>query len=396
MVGARCAGSPTAAHLARRGHRVLLVDRADPAGDALSTHYVHQPGVAALDRLGVLDEVLASGCPPVTGLAFDVGPFALRGTPPPAGAATFAIAPRRHVLDPILARAAVAAGAELRERFAVDGLVFDGDRVVGVRGRAAGGREVVERARVVVGADGVHSRVARVVGAPLDDQRPARACLYYTYWGGIEQEAHATLYPRPGRMLITSPTNDGLTIVVSFWPVADFHRVRADIEGEFLRGLEVAPAFAERLRAGAPAERFRGTADVPFYIRRPYGDGWALVGDAGYHKDPITAEGITDSLLDAERLAIAIDGGLGGGEPLAAALAGYARDRDARIRPIYELTYQFAGLEPPSAEQQALFQALRSDQAETDRFFGTIAGTTAIPEFFDPANLGRIVGRAAA
>jgi 2-polyprenyl-6-methoxyphenol hydroxylase-like FAD-dependent oxidoreductase len=318
VVGARVAGASTAAHLARRGHRVLLVDRGDTAADTLSTHYVHQPGVAALDRLGVLGEVMASDAPPVTGLAFDVGPFALRGTPPPA------------------------------------------------------------------------------VAAPLDDQRPARACLYYTYWGGIEQETHATLYPRPGRMLITSPTNDGLTIVVSFWPLADFHRVRADIEGEFLRGLEVAPAFAERLRAGAPAERFRGTADVPFYIRCPYGDGWALVGDAGYHKDPITAEGITDALLDAERLAAAIDAGLDGREPLADALAGYARDRDARIRPIYELTYAFAGLEPPSAEQQALFAALRGAKDDTDRFFGTIAGTTPIPQFFDPANLGRIVGRAAA
>jgi 2-polyprenyl-6-methoxyphenol hydroxylase-like FAD-dependent oxidoreductase len=386
VIGARAAGSPTAMLLARKGHRVLLVDRAGFPSDTLSTHYIHQPGVARLERWGLLDRIAASDCPPVRTTTLDVGPFALTAPVAPAGAVADAYAPRRTVLDTVLVEAAAAAGAEIRTRCAVDELVFDDGAVVGVR---TGG--TVERARVVVGADGRNSFVARAVKAPATDARPSRTCVYYSYWDGPRSDA-AELYPRDGRMIITGPTNDGLEIVIAYWPVGEFHAVRADVEQAFQDAIALAPPLAERLAAGKRADRFYGSGEVPFWIRKPHGPGWALVGDAGYHKDPITAQGISDAFRDAELLADALDAGLSGKRPLVETLESYEQARDESVRPLYELTWEFAGLTPPSPEQQALFEALRGQPEETSRFLGTVAGTVPIAEFFAPDNLGRIVG----
>jgi flavin-dependent dehydrogenase len=298
------------------------------------------------------------------------------------------------VLDKILVDAAVEAGAELRERFTVDELVWEGGRVVGIRGRAAGGATVTEKARIVVGADGLRSLVARAVDAPAYDTKQTLTCAYYSYWSGVPLEG-AELYPRPDRMIIAGPTNDELTLVIVYWPSARFHEVRADIEGSFMAALELAPAFAERVRSGARSERFFGTADLPFYFRKPYGPGWALVGDAGYHKDPITAEGITDAFRDADLLAEAIDSGISGRRPLHDALADYERMRNEEALPIYELTQQFATLAAPPPEMLELFAALRHDQEQTNRFFGTIAGTVPIGDFFAPESIASVTQAAA-
>ena len=122
VVGARCAGSPVAMLLARKGYKVLVVDKGSFPSDIMSTHYIHQIGAAKLDRWGLLDQVTASNCPPMTEMRFDVGPFALTGTPPPADGVAIALCPRRTVIDTILVKAAVGAGAELRENFTVDEL----------------------------------------------------------------------------------------------------------------------------------------------------------------------------------------------------------------------------------------------------------------------------------
>jgi flavin-dependent dehydrogenase len=394
VVGARCAGSPTAMLLARKGYRVLLLDKAGFPSDTLSTHYIHQPGVARLTRWGLLEQVAASNCPPVRQQSFDVGPFALVGMPPPADGVADGYAPRRRVLDQILVDAAVAAGAELREHFAVNELLTDGEAVTGIRGHAVGGATVTERARIVIGADGMRSLVARSVQAPVYNAKPTLACTFYTYWSDLPVEG-VELYARPERMIIAGPTNDGQTIVIIYWPNAQFQEVRADIEGSFLRALELAPGLAARARGGRRSERFHGTADLPFFFRTPFGPGWALVGDAGYHKDPITAAGISDAFRDAELLAAAIAAGLSGRTPLAQALAGYEQQRNEAALPLYEFTHQLAALQPPPPEMQQLFAALRGNQAQTDRFFGTIAGTTPIPECFAPENLGHIMAAGA-
>ena len=163
-----------------------------------------------------------------------------------------------------------------------------------------------EEARIVVGADGTRSLIARMVTLPTYSEQPATSCAYYTYWSKVPMQA-AELYPRPERMLIAAPTNDGLTLTIIYWPETAFPQVRVDVEGQFMQALDLVPGLAQRVRAGSRAEKFRGSADLRGFFRRPYGPGWALVGDAGYHKNPITAEGITDAFRDAELLADAID-----------------------------------------------------------------------------------------
>jgi flavin-dependent dehydrogenase len=385
VVGARCAGSPTAMLLARAGHRVLLVDRAGFPSDTLSTHYIHQSGVACLARWGLLERIAAAGAPAIRRYTLDLGSFALHGAPPPIGDVADAYSLRRSALDQILVDAAAEAGAEVRERFPVDGLAMDGERVTGIRSR---GRTV--HARIVVGADGLSSLVARSVDAPTYNDRGTLTCAYYTYWTGAEMEG-VELYPRPGRMIVAAPTNDGQVVTIVLWPNREFHAVRSDIERHFMEALELAPALAARVRGATRSDRFRGTARLPNFYRRPHGDGWALVGDAGHHKDPILALGIGDAFRDAELLADAIDAGLSGRAPLARALAGYEQRRNELSAHGFQATIDFAQLAPPPPPMQQLFAALRYSPDDRDRLFGTFAGTVPGGEFFAPANLARIL-----
>jgi flavin-dependent dehydrogenase len=385
VVGARCAGSPTAMLLARAGHRVLLVDRAAFPSDTLSTHYIHQSGVAHLMRWGLLERVAAAGAPPVRNYTLDVGPFALRGAPPPVDTVANAYSIRRTVLDHILVEAAANAGVEVREQFPVDEILSDDGRVTGIRSRG-----VTERARIVVGADGVGSLVARAVEAPIYNDHGTLTCAYYTYWSGVEMDG-VELYPRPGRTIAAAPTNDGHVLTIILWPVAEFRAVRSDVERQFLQALELAPGLANRIRSASRTERFRGTSRLPNFYRRPHGNGWALVGDAGYHKDPVLALGISDAFRDADLLANAIDAGLSGHFRLEDALGDYQHRRDELSAAGFQNTLEFARLEPPPVHMQQLFAALRDNPRERDRLFGTFAGSVDPREYFAPENVARIL-----
>jgi 2-polyprenyl-6-methoxyphenol hydroxylase-like FAD-dependent oxidoreductase len=200
------------------------------------------------------------------------------------------------------------------------------------------------------------------------------------------------MYSRERRAIGAWPTNDGLTMIYTAWPVAEFHRYRSDIETNFLATVALAPSLSERVRQGKRAERFMGTADLPNFYRKPYGPGWALVGDAGYHRDPITAWGISDAFRDAELLAEALDAGLCGRAPLDEALAGYEAQRNAASQPLYELAIQLASFAPAPPEQRLLFEALRENRPATDQFFGVLAGAVSMQQFFAPGNLWRIMG----
>lgn len=387
VVGARCAGASTAMLLARQGHRVLLVDRSTfPSDLRLSTHLVWQPGVAALKRWGLLNELVTSGCPALTTAAMDVGPFTLTAGLPDADGVREAYAPRRVVLDAILVNAAVEAGAELWEGCTVDELLTDdgtaaGPQVRGIRGHLRNGRTVSATAAVVVGADGMRSPVAARVGAPTYLERPAQQGTYFTYWSGLPSRVN-TLYPRPYRSVVTIPTNNDLTLVAVNWTIDDYRAVRHDIEGHYHRTIaEAAPELAEQLRGGRREDRWIGAA-VPSHFRRPYGPGWALVGDAGYLKDPCTAQGITDAFLHAELLANALDDGLRRRRPFGDALASYERQRNAAVMPMYEFTYATSALAPPTLQEERLFAAMRDDPVLTGRFFGVFAGTVAVQDFF--------------
>jgi 2-polyprenyl-6-methoxyphenol hydroxylase-like FAD-dependent oxidoreductase len=393
VVGARCAGSPLAMLLARAGHRILLVDRATFPSDTISTHVVQPLAVATLARWGLLDRLIATGCPPIDTYAYDFGPFTLAGCPGTADAPV-AYCPRRTVLDKLLVDAAVEAGVELREGFLVEEIVSDGGRVVGVRGGARGGAQVTERATVVVGADGWRSCVVDAVCPSAYREKPPLLANYYSYWSGLPMNGRFEIYIRPHRGFAAVPTNDGQTLVIVGWPYSEFQANKGDLEGNFLAAIALAPAFAERLRTAQRVSKIAGAA-VPNYFRKPHGPGWALVGDAGYLKDPITAQGIHDAFRDAERCAQALDEHLSGGRGGDEAMAEYQRDRDEDSLPMYDFTCQLATLEPPPPEQRPLFAAIHSRQASMDEFARMNAGTISPAKFFAPENVARLMAAAA-
>ena len=395
IIGARCGGSPTAMLLARAGYRVLLVDKARFPSDTMSTHLLHPPAIAALARWGILERLEATSCPPVTTYTFDFGPVAVSGSPRPVDGEARAFVPRRTVLDTLLVEAAVVAGAELRETFTVDELLFDDGRVCGVGGRARGGPAVTERARVVIGADGIYSLVAKAVQPERYNEVPRLTPLYYAYWSGLPADEFKT-YDRAEhrRGWAISPTHDGLTCVIQGWPQEEFEANRKDVEGTFMRSFELVPEFAERISQANRETRFVGTGNLPGFFRKPYGPGWALVGDAGYHKHPITGLGISDAFRDAELLAAALDDAFAGRRPYDDAMAAYQRARDEDAMPLYELTNEFAALAPPPPEMQELIGAMQGNQDAMDDFVSVMAATLPAPEFFAPENTGRIIDAA--
>ncbi len=392
VVGARCAGSPTAMLLARQGHRVLLVDRVRVPSDVVSTHLIHPQGVARLEAWGLLDRVVATGCPPIDTYNYDFGPLTIAGSPG-TPAHPVAYGPRRTVLDKLLVDAAAEAGAEVREGFHVDEVQVADGRVLGIRGRDADGRPVTEHARVVVGADGVHSMVARAVGAEPYRDKPRLLCGYYAYWSGLPTGSTWEVLLRPERGMAAFATNDDLTLVIACWPFAEMKANSVDLEASYLDTLARAPEFAERVRAGQRVTRIVGSA-VPNFFRIPYGPGWALVGDAGYNRDFVTAQGISDAFRDAELCAQALHAALSEKQPYATAMDGYHRMRDAAALPMYEMTLDVATLQPPTPEMQQLLGAVAGNQEAMDGFARANSGIDSPDTFFNSENIGNIFAAA--
>ena len=393
VVGARCAGSPTAMLLARKGHKVLLVDKDRFPSDTLSTHMIHPPGIALLQQWGLLDRLIATGCPAIQRYKFDFGPFAISGRPKPTEGIAVGYGPRRTILDKLLVDAAAEAGAEIREGFTVEEILFEDGRVAGVRGHTSGGTSIAEHARVVIGADGRHSLVAKAVRPEQYNEKPVLQSGYYTYWSNLPAEGFET-FIRARRGWGVIPTHEDLTLVVIGWPYAEFETNRKDIEGTYLKSLELAPEFADRMRDARREAPFRAGA-VPNFFRKPFGPGWALVGDAGYTKDPVTAWGMSDAFRDAERSATALDEWLLGVRPFDEAMSDCQKARDEHSLPMFGLTCGFATLEPPPSDMQRVLGATAASQATQDQFVSMMAGTLPVPEFFAPENVGRIMAASA-
>jgi flavin-dependent dehydrogenase len=368
IVGARCAGAATAMLLARRGHRVLLVDRATFPSDIPHGHFVHRGGPARLKRWGLLERIAATGAPPVTAITTDYGDFTLSGRDILVDGAPLGVGPRRFAMDQVLVEAAVEAGAELRTGFAVQDYLGDGERITGIRGREAAGRTAVtERARVTIGADGRNSRLARTVGAPVYEETPPLTCWYFSYWSGVPDRG-LELYLRNRRVAIVFPAEDGLLGVFVAWPASFLPHVRTDIPRHFMEAIHGMPDLAERIRAGRQEDRFFGASDLPNFLRRPCGPGWALVGDAGCHKDPFLALGMSDAFRDAELLAGALDDALAGVGPVEDALDRYHRERDGATLPAYRLNLHLARTMAPPEEMLRLRAEVRGNAEATRRY----------------------------
>ena len=340
VVGARCAGAATALLLARAGHDVLVVDRASFPSDTISTHVIARSGMVALHRWGVLDAVVASGAPPIRRVEFTSALGFLQREVKDRHGVDFLLAPRRIVLDGVLQRAAREAGARIRTGVAVTDVVRDAQgRVVGVVGQDDGG-PVEVRARLVVGADGLSSRVARAVGAPLTIVRPASGAAQYAYydgdWPAIEHHLGTNAFAG------VFPTHDGQACIWVCTPedaARASRRQRRDPADAFDDLLASAvPGLAARVDPGARRSPVRGMLRMPNHFRQASGPGWALVGDAGYHRDAVTGHGISDAFRDAELLAGAIDAAISEPDCETAALAAYEKERDRLAAEVFEIT----------------------------------------------------------
>jgi flavin-dependent dehydrogenase len=367
IVGARCAGAPTAMQLARKGLRVLLLDRTSFPSDIPHGHFIHRDGPRTLARWGVLDR-LSGCCPPVTAFTLDLGDFPLTGRDLVVDGVAFGYAPRRAALDKVLVEAAVDAGAELRERVVVEAPLWEDGRVVGIRARLANGDAIEERAPVTIGADGRHSRLAAGVGAPMYDAVLAVTCWYFSYWSGVRSEG-LEVYVGTDRMIFAFPTGGGLFAIFVAAPAAALPTLRADLDAGVMAAIDAIPEFSARVRAGRREERFQGATDLPNFFRKPYGPGWALVGDAGCHKDPCLALGICDAFRDVDLLVDAVDEALSGRASWDAALAGYERQRNDLGRGDYWQNLSGARFERPPDAAFAARASIRADVHATRQFF---------------------------
>jgi len=208
-------------------------------------------------------------------------------------------------------------------------------------------------------------------------------------------EGRFEAYDRGDRAWAVWPTNDDLTLVIVGWPIAQFDENKHDFEGHYLRAFDRAPQFAERIRGAKREERLVG-ASVPNFFRKPYGPGWALVGDAGYTRDFMTAQGINDAFRDSELCANALDEAWSGRRTFDEAMADYQARRDRQVRPLYEFTCDFASFTPPTPEKRQLMGAIHGNPEAMDGFARVIAGVTSPTEFFSEENIGRIFAGAAA
>lgn len=349
VVGARCAGAATAMLLARAGHDVVVVDRAAFPSDTLSTHAIARGGVVQLQRWGLLDDVVGSGAPEIRSVEFHAGSEPVVRTVKDRHGVDFLVAPRRHVLDPLLQAGATEAGARLRTNATVTDVLHDGSgRVVGVAGGDEGGSFEI-RARFVVGADGLRSRIARRVNAPVIEQRPSHSATHYAYFAGNwpAMEYHLGEQSFAG----VFPTNDGAACVWVCAPdgwALEHRRRQRTVTAAFLAMVEeTSPGLAERLRDDTVAtSTARGMMSIPNQIRQSFGDGWALVGDAGYHRDAITGHGISDAFRDAELLAAALDRALRDPGTEREALERYDTERERMLREIFEITCELSTMPP--------------------------------------------------
>jgi len=353
VAGARCAGAATAMLLARAGYRVLLIDRGRYGTDTLSTHALMRGGVVQLHRWGLLPAVIAADTAPVRKATFFYGEEAVTVPIAARDGIDALYAPRRYVIDRLLVDAAAAAGADVVYGVRVRQLQRDGSGcVTGVVLESESGRVDGVTARVVVGADGMRSTVARLAGAATYRVGQHASATMYGHWSGLEVDGYGWYFAQ-GLSAAAIPTNAGQVCVSLSVPASQFTPLFAHQPNRPFRELlsQVAPDLGRQIDRAGPV-RLSGFGGQTGFFRTAYGAGWALVGDAGYFKDPLTAHGITDALRDAELLARAIDAGSD------AALAGYQEQRDAASLELFETTDAIASFDWDLTSVRVLHEAL--------------------------------------
>jgi flavin-dependent dehydrogenase len=369
IVGGRAAGAATAMLLARSGLDVLALERGAFGADTLSTHAIMRGGVLQLSRWGVLDQIVAAGTPAVKRTTFTYSDarvvLDIKRTP----GVDALYAPRRTLLDPILVRAAADAGASVHHGTSVNRLLWRGDRVAGVHATTEDGRSIELYAPLVIGADGIRSTVARHVDAPFTRVGDAAGGSVYGYWSDVETDGYEWVF-RPNACCGVIPTNSGQACVFAAARPAQLGRGGVGVVEQVLA--EGAPDIWQRVRRGSPPKGTRMWSGHPSYMRQSFGPGWALVGDAGYFKDPISAHGLTDAMRDAELLARAVVDGWSDGASRDA-LADYQETRDRISSDLFGITDRIAGQQWDDSEISDLLIRLSASMNAELELLGSFA-----------------------
>lgn len=365
VVGGRVAGASTAMLLARLGHRVLVVERSPMPSDTVSTHAILRTGVLQLARWGLLHDIVEEGTPPVQEVTLGFGDERVRFSVKPEYGVDAFYAPRRYLLDDLILRTASQSGAVIMDNTTMTGLLRDDDGAVsGISvGRGIGAAAIT--AKIVVGADGHNSKVARLVDSAYRHQHPATNAVNYAYYEGIAATGFWFQFT-PGSNTGLIPTNAGQTLVFAGRPKHLHNRFTENPDAEMTRLLaEAAPDLAQLVASGTRVSRFHGTTGLAGFIRQAWGPGWVLVGDAGYTKDPISAHGISDALRDAELCARAVDRALSDPTDAPNALHWYETTRDSMSSRMFEESRILAGYtwgpEEASARMRVISQAVREE-----------------------------------
>ena len=393
VVGARCAGSATAIALARAGRRVVVLDRVSFPADTISTHLLWPGGVAELQRLGALPRVGALGAPPLPRALAGAGSLTITGDYTPVDGINHAWCVRRTGLDAALVETARHAGAEVREGVRVEELVFDGGRVAGVR--CEDGSEL--HAPLVVGADGRRSTVARLVGAdrPHRAMKSGRAC-FYAYWEDTRPEWRSTAAQwREGPELGTAfPCDDGLILVLLQPPATRADEFRGALAETYTQTVRSIPGLRDRLDGCTQATKVRAATGIESYFRRSTGPGWALAGDAGHFKDPVTAQGIRDAMRYGRLLGEVAAPVLDDTRSLDRALRSWERTRDADCLEVYQWTNMLARGEAMSPLEVELYRLAAEDPAVARKMLDVFSRTERPSSVFTARQTARLAFRA--
>lgn len=399
IVGARCAGAATATALAHAGRRVVALDRVSFPADTISTHLLWPGGVAELQALGALERVMAIGAPALPNALAAAGAITVRGGYTPVDGIDFALCVRRTALDAELVATAREAGAEVREGARVTELLAEDGRVVGVRWRDGDGQERELRAPLVVGADGRRSAVAQLVGAnrPHRASASGRAC-FFAYWKDERPEWRTTAAQwREGPELGTAfPCDGGLLLVLLQPPVARAGEFRSDLAGAYERTCAAIPGLAERLDGCRLTTKVRAATGIESYFRRSAGRGWALAGDSGHFKDPVTAQGIRDALRHGRLLGEAVAPVLDHPQRLDAAVARWERERDKDCLEVYQWTNIVARGEPMAALETELYRMAADDPAVARELLDVFSRSRRPSSVFTTRRTLRLTARALA
>lgn len=366
IIGARCAGAFTALHLARAGQRVLVVDRDQPGTDTLSTHALMRLGVSLLDEADVLPAIQRAGTPAIRRTVFTYGGASVPLEISQRGRAEGLYAPRRHVLDTILVDAAAAAGAIFSFQTVFQQLTYRSDgRVGGVALKMPDGDTLEVSCDIVVGADGFRSAVSGAVGARALRTSQNKTSTIYTYVEGLDLAGYEWFFGH-GVMAGLIPTNETRTCAFVSLTPEDMRKTAGRDQYQVMREIFDQCGAPQDILPTAPAERIRRFIGAHGHMRQAWGNGWALVGDAGYFKDTSTAHGITDALRDATLLSDAI---LSGTEN---ALRDYQSRRDELSVEFFAVTDRIASLDWSMDEVQDLHMDLhRLMRAEQEDILGT-------------------------